>query len=194
MAFNINAFRNQLTRGGARGALFEVTITPPAALTLTRGNANQGEDYVRFMVKAAQLPESAIASIAVPYFGRVIKVPGNREPFADWTVTVINDENFAVRDMLEDWMSRINEHSANLRTAATGLSGHQGTGDILQYAKSGEVIKNVKMINMWPSNLGPISLAWDAGEIETYDVTFAYNWWEARTTDGQNSVVDSLAD
>jgi hypothetical protein len=51
------------------------------------------------MIKSAQLPESTIGVVPVFYFGRELKYAGNRT-FPDWTVTVINDEDFSIREAI----------------------------------------------------------------------------------------------
>ena len=99
MAFNINEIRSQLTFGGARASLFQVQFTNPA-----NGVA---DIKVPFMVRAAQIPSSDLGVIEVPYFGRKIRLAGDRT-FADWTVTVINDEDFLVRNAMEQWSNQIN--------------------------------------------------------------------------------------
>jgi len=39
------------------------------------------------------------------------------------------------------------------------------------------------MIGCWPASVSPIELGWDQNDqIEEFDVTFAYQWWESRTT------------
>ena len=107
MAFNVNEIRSQLTLGGARGSLFQVTFSNPA---------NSVADIkVPFLVRAAQLPSSDLGTIEVPYFGRKVKLAGDRT-FGDWTVTVINDEDFLVRNAMEEWSSRINSNQTNLRS------------------------------------------------------------------------------
>ena len=101
MAFNINDIRSQLALGGARPALFQVIMNNPA---------NSGGDAkVPFMARAAQIPASTIGTIEVPYFGRKIKIAGDRT-FAEWTVTVVNDEDFLIRNAMEEWMQNINSH------------------------------------------------------------------------------------
>jgi hypothetical protein len=94
MAFNISDFRGQLEFGGARPSLFEVQIFNPANTT--------GDLKTPFLVRAAQLPGSTVGTVPVSYFGRQIKLAGNRT-FADWTVTIINDEDFLIRNALEEW-------------------------------------------------------------------------------------------
>ena len=94
MAFNINEIKSQLVFGGARNSLFQVQITNPANGT--------GDLKVPFMVKAAQIPAATLGVIEVPYFGRKVRIAGDRT-FAEWTVTVINDEDFLIRNAMEEW-------------------------------------------------------------------------------------------
>ena len=80
MAFNINEIKSQLALGGARPSLFQVTLTNPV---------NAAADLkFPFMCRAAQMPASTLGTIEVPYFGRKVKIAGDRT-FAEWTVTLI---------------------------------------------------------------------------------------------------------
>ena len=106
MALNINEIRSQLALGGARPTLFQVIMNNPV-------NA-AGDVKIPFMVKGSQIPASSIGTIEVPYFGRKIKIAGDRT-FAEWSVTVINDEDFLIRNSMEEWMQNINSHLGNLR-------------------------------------------------------------------------------
>jgi hypothetical protein len=49
-------------------------------------------------------------SVPVQYFGRELKFAGNRT-FSDWTITVINDEDFTVRNAFERWMNGLNSYT-----------------------------------------------------------------------------------
>ena len=92
----ISAFKSALRGGGARPNLFEVTIpSPPSGVNLT--------ENFPILCKAAALPASNIGSIDVPYRGRIFKVAGDRT-FDTWTVTIINDQEFEIRDAMELWM------------------------------------------------------------------------------------------
>ena len=94
MAFTIDKFRtNALNNSGARANLFDVTITGATIAGLTASEFN-------FSCKGAAIPAQTIGVVEVPYFGRVVKVPGNKT-FDNWTVTVINDENFQIRNGFE---------------------------------------------------------------------------------------------
>ena len=175
MAFNIQEIRSQLVLGGARASLFQVQIANPAN--------GAGDIKVPFMVKAAQLPASTLGSFDVPYFGRKIKIAGDRT-FAEWTVTIINDEDFAVRNGLERWMSSINSHIANIGTPSPLLQ--KSEGSIKQFGKGGNVLKTYQFIGIFPVDLSPIDVAWDSNDtIEEFTCTFQYDYW----TDVSNAVI-----
>lgn len=170
MTFNINDMRSQLTFGGARAALFSVQITNPI-------NSN-GDLKVPFMVQASSLPGSTIGSIEVPYFGRKIKIAGDRT-FDEWTVTVTNDEDFLIRNAMEEWTSAINSHQGNLRElGSSSPSEYKSQAQITQYAKTGEALREYTFVGLFPTTIEPITTDWNTtDEIETFDVTFQYDFW-----------------
>lgn len=171
MAFNINEIRSQLTLGGARGSLFQVTFSNPA---------NSVADIkVPFMVRAAQLPASDLGTIEVPYFGRKVKLAGDRQ-FGDWTVTVINDEDFLIRNAMEEWSNKINSLQTNLRAfgSASPLL-YKSTAEITQFSKTGVPIRTYKFNGIFPTSISSIDMNWgDTDSIEEFQVTFQYDWWE----------------
>jgi hypothetical protein len=182
MAFNIQQFRSEMRGDGARPNLFECTLTFPA------GVGDVAAPYT-FMARSAQLPGSTVNSIPVNYFGRELKFAGNRT-FPEWTVVIINDESFNVRNAFERWLNFINSHAGNLRAPAflTGDGGYQSDGKIVQFGKKGNRLKKYKFIGMFPIDVSPIEMDWGANDaIEEFSVTFAYQWWESDTTDGQSA-------
>lgn len=171
MAFNVNEIRSQLTLGGARNTLFQVQIQNPA---------NSVADIkVPFMVRAAQIPSSDLGTIEVPYFGRKIKLAGDRT-FGEWTVTVINDEDFLIRNAMEQWSNQINSLRGNLRTfGASSPSLYKTNAQVTQYSKTGVPIRIYTFNGIYPSNIAPIDLDWNATDsIEEFTITFQYDWWE----------------
>jgi len=175
MAFSVNEFRSQMVGDGARPNLFEVTLPFPAfALPGT------AQTKMSFMCKTAQLPGSSVNSVPVQYFGRELKFAGNRT-FADWSLTVINDEDFIIRNAFERWLNGLNSHNLNVRTpAAQTPSGYTVDGEVRQYGKAGNVLKKYKFVGLFPTDLTPIDVAWGANDtIEEFSVTLAYQWWEA---------------
>jgi len=179
MAFNVAEFRANMIGDGARPNLFQVTLTFPGIAA----NGQAAGQKATFMAKAAQLPGSTIGQVPVYYFGRELKFAGNRT-FADWTLQIINDEDFTVRNSIESWMNSINSHASNVRNAAaSNPSSYTVDASVTQYGKTGDALKTYKFVGMYPLDLAPIDLDWASNDtIEEYGVTFAYQWWETDTT------------
>jgi hypothetical protein len=176
MAFNVSEFRSQLEGDGARPNLFSVSLSFPG---IAAGGAAAAAKTT-FMAKSAQLPGSTIGQVPMYYFGRELKFAGNRT-FADWTLQIINDEDFIVRNSIESWMNGINAHANNTRnTAAQNPSGYSVDATVTQYGKTGQALKTYKFVGLFPLDLAPIDLDWGSNDsIEEYSVTFAYQWWES---------------
>ena len=179
MAFTIDSFRNSaLAAGGARANLFDVTISGTGATgSLSAGAINE----FRFACKAAAIPAMAVATVDVPYFGRVIKVPGNKT-FDNWTVTIINDEGFTIRNGFEKWIASMGTHIGNVQSAASSAltSALYGNGTVTHYGKTGEtdILAIYNFVNIFPVSMSEITLGWDANDaIEEFTVEFAYDYW-----------------
>ena len=171
MAFNINEFKSRgLTKGGVRPSLFQVQINP-----------NIGEDAVAldkfvFTCRASEVPAATVDSINVPYFGRQVKLAGDRT-FADWSVTVMNDEDYLVRNMFEDWSNKINQLVGNVKLLA-GNSYKNTDALVTQFSKDGSVIRAYNFVGIFPVQVSNMALDWDnTNAIQTFDVTFAYDYW-----------------
>ena len=119
-------FKGKLTGGGARPNLFEVQIP-----NLPTGIGWDG-DVFRFMCKAASLPASTIANIDVPFRGRIFKVAGDRTVDV-WSITVINDEDFKLRNAFEEWMDRIAKLDNNL--GATSPESYMVDAEVFQLGR-----------------------------------------------------------
>ncbi len=176
MAFNVNQFRTQLQGDGARPNLFEVRLNFPS---YTQGGSVAAAKS-SFMVKTAALPGSTVGMVTVPYFGREVKVAGNRT-FADWSVTVINDEDFFIRNAMESWVRGINENVTNLRSNRARTSQQYGVdATVIQYGKDGRQLKSYRFVGMFPTDVAQIDLDWGSNDtIEEYTVNFAYQYWES---------------
>lgn len=166
MAFSINEFKSQLVGGGARGALFQVQITNPIL--------GAADFKIPFMVKAAAIPESTTGNIQVPYFGRMVKYAGDRV-FQPWNVTIINDEDFAIRNAMEAWSNSINTHITNFRTAPVN---YKAQAQVTQYGKDGSVLREYTFEGLFPTQISTIELGWaNQDQIEEFQVSFEYDLW-----------------
>lgn len=178
MAFNVNEFRAQMQGDGARPNLFEVSMPFPAFAV-----PENAQQKLTFMCKSAQLPGATLGVVPVQYFGRELKFVGNRT-FADWTITIINDEDFVVRNAFERWMSGINSHGLNVRnTQALTPAGYSVDGEVKQFGKKGDTLKKYKFIGLFPTDVAPIDVDWGSNDtIEEFTVTLSYQWWESVDT------------
>ena len=174
---NISDFKSKLIGGGARPNLFEVELT-----TLPDGVTGWDADSFQFLCKAAALPAQNIASIDVPFRGRIFKVAGDRtiEP---WTITVINDEDFRFRNAFENWTQQIANLDDNLGT--TDPSAYMTNAKVFQLGRGSSkastsssgnenvVLKEYEFIDIFPTSVSAIDLSYDTGDtIEEYTVEF----------------------
>ena len=182
MAFNVTEFQGQMEFGGARPSLFEVNITNPF-----NGAA---DDKVRFMCRVAQIPGTTLAPITVNYFGRPIKFAGNRT-YEDWTVTVINDEDFAVRAGLEEWVQNINSTQGNLRLTGANPEAYKSQASVIHYGKQGDILREYKFVGIFPTTIAPIELDWSSTDtIEEYTITWTYDYFTVDTTSSFGGLIN----
>ena len=199
----LSKFQSKLQGGGARPNLFEVSIPnlPDAAKNSTPAatwGSEEQEDFT-IMCKGAQLPASTIASIDVPFRGRILKVAGDRT-IENWSITVINDENFNIRNAMEAWMNSIARLSNN--TGAVNPDSYMTDAYVYQLGRGyssgrqsttnsttsdGEKVtplKSYKFIDIFPVSVSSIDLSYDSSDtIEEFTVDFAVQSFETLPDD-----------
>jgi len=174
---SVDQFKARLAGGGARANLFQVTLANP------RGGlgVDLDIDFSSFMCEAAQLPASTVGTITIPFRGRQLKVAGDRT-FDVWTVTVINDTGFKIRDEMEKWMNAIANHAD-----AGGVQNPElyfADLQVQQFDRDESVIKTYTFKDAWPSDVSAIDLSYgDTDTIERFTVTWQYQYWTSNTTD-----------
>jgi len=181
----ISNFKSKLTGGGARANLFEVVLTFPD----TSKPDSDVLDKARFMVKGANMPASNVAQIEVPFRGRVLKIAGDRT-FDSWTVTVINDTDFAIRSAFEKWMNTINRLSDN--TGLTNPADYQADAYVYQLDRDGSTLRSYRFFDTFPTQVGPIELSYDAQGIQEFTVELQVQYWEAIKGSGPNAGGDDI--
>jgi hypothetical protein len=167
MAFNVNEIRANLQLDGARPTQFMVEINNPY----------DGATALKapFLVKAATIPASTIGQVEVPYFGRSIKLRGDRT-YDNWAVQVINDEDFILRNSFEIWHHEMNTPEGNVAQEA-GL-GYKSTAIVSQFGKTGSIIRRYRFDGIFPVLVGDIGLNWGAvNTVEEFGVVFSVDKW-----------------
>ena len=188
--FSINKFKASLKQGGARPSLFKVDFLYPSGI---KPPSIRSE----FLVKATTIPASTIGSYDVFYHGKAIKVAGDRT-FDTWDTTIINDEDFGIRNTLENWMSSISNHKLNTRdkevfnTSEGDVAKYKSTLKVQQFSKAGEKLRTYVFIGAWPSALSTINLDWStASEIEEFTCTWVYDSWHLDNNLSANNVINA---
>lgn len=190
----IDDFKAALSQGGARANLFRVNMNWPNVNIQGSANATIGstnpEALSSFMIKTASMPGRTIASVPVNFRGRQLKVTGDTT-FEDWTITVINDNNFAVRNAFERWQEAINGAVTNVSgngVSAASINSYIADLEIEQLGRDGSVIKRYIMKGAWPTTVDPIEVSFDSTDtIEEFGVTLSYQWWETDVTSGASA-------
>lgn len=164
MAFNVQTFKSAaLSQGGYRPALFEVQVT-----TL-------GEEF-NLLCMSSQVPSYTTGVIEVPYFGRKVKIAGDRT-YAEWTTTVMIEEDFSQRSVLEAWAEKVNGHISNIRQYGSPED-YKEDATIKLYGKTGSVLQTYTLQGCWPIDIGTIELDWNTTDtIGTYTVTWAFDYF-----------------
>lgn len=191
----LDNFKSRLIGGGVRPNLFEVELAFP---TIDSGDSDL-VDKVRFLVKSAALPASNISPIEVPFRGRVLKIAGDRT-FDTWTITVINDKEFKIRNAFERWMNFISKHSDN--SGEVDPNTYQEDAYVYQLARAGvsnnasvdsnseiPILRAYKFYGVFPTNISQIDLSYDSTDtIEEFTVELQVQWWEAQNEVGETLI------
>ena len=182
-------FKSRLEGGGARNNLFEVTLPsfPAAASEFWKQGENEANTKFSFLCKAAQLPASTVASVAVPFRGRELKVAGDRT-FEPWTVTIINDEDFGLRTAFEAWMNKLSK--LNDATGVTNPTSYMTNAFVKQLGRGNQkfvgentggesaILRTYKFYDIFPTNVSAIELSYDStNTIEEFQVEFQVQYF-----------------
>ena len=181
MAVRVSNFKSNLAAagGGARPALFSIDIDS----SFTTATTFSPTDNI--LVKAAAIPASTIAPLAVNYGGRAYKWTGFRT-FDNWTTTVINDETFFARQKIMEWMrlisgymtgERDNTYGTPSRPSSTTIPYKEGEATVKQLSADGSVVQTYKFHNLWPTELAEIPMDWSSDVIQEYTVSWCYDSW-----------------
>ena len=177
----ITDFKSKMAGGGARPNLFEVELVFPDPIAIE----NDVKEKSRFLVKAAQLPASNITPIEVTFRGRILKIAGDRT-FDTWTVTIINDVDFAIRSAMEKWMNFINKMED--ATGAQDPAAYQPDAYVHQLDRDGSTLRSYKFHDVFPTNISAVDLSYETVDsVEEFTVEFQVQWWEALKGIGANA-------
>jgi len=171
---NIADFKSKLAGGGARANQFKVTCPFP-------GYSQVGGEIeiMSFLCSGAELPASTVSNVTIDFRGRAINFAGERE-YAAMGLTIINDTDFKLRNAFERWQNGINNHTDN--EGLTNPADYMVDVFVDQLDRNGETIKSYTLRSAYPDSVGNITLGYGETEIETFEVSLTYQYFESNTT------------
>lgn len=162
--FSVADFRARV-RDLAKQYMFEVEILFPVVV----GSESTG--LVNILAQSASVPGREIAPIDVPVMGQQFKMAGE-VTYPDWTVTFRIDDNYDIYKKMRSW-------SELIRGSDTGIASfpiqYKSNPKIYQIDAAGNRLNSITMNGAWPTSVGEVAVDWTSSEIQTFDVTWAYD-------------------
>jgi len=116
------------------------------------------------------------------YRGRQVNFAGERS-FQPWTISVYNDNTFAIRNAMEVW----SDGALNMNQTNGRVNPRDYQVDLLvhQMDRNGATVKSYRFADAYPTEIGAITLDYEQNtQIEMFDITFNYNYWTSNTSTG----------
>jgi hypothetical protein len=181
--FNINTFRQNLN-SGSRANLFRCRIEGLNSNIVDPEGLLKPDSRFTFLCRSAAIPAYSLGIIEVPFRGRRIKIPGDRT-FAEWTVTVLNDEKQGMRKVLDNWMAFINNPNGQEAIRKTSTDDYRCTVVIEHLRGDGTKSRVYQLVDAFPTDVSPIDLSYDTTDaIQEFSVTFQYHFMDGGSTSG----------
>ena len=194
---SISEFKSKVATDFARPNQFVCELNFPSTFT----DQATLKELGTFTVKAANLPATQLGTVEVPYRGRVLKIAGDRT-FEPWTITIMNDKNFRLRDAFEKWTESIQAYAQNVTTAGTNIQNYyadmfvsqldRNTSDVstatagkVKTASQGavgiphQVLREYRFVDVFPTNISAIDLDFGSNDaIEEFTVEMQVQYWQ----------------
>lgn len=171
MVMSIDALKFNLTNP-ARD--FEWEVTFPSMI----GGGDKKSMSIR--CRSAVIPGRGFGEILIPFRGTPgITIPGKATVPHSWTATFMEDTDKKTFSAINSWMEKI-------RAIRTGM----GTSDLLIKSdfilklldRSGGSWMVIKMVGAYPRVIDDTPISQESDGIVTYNVTWAYDFWEEAST------------
>jgi len=175
---------------GVRQNRFLVKVKWP---TLETGGSNSGSgtnivggsenpNQTSIYIKAADIPESSIGVITVPWMGRAIKFSGERT-YVDWSIQIY-ESNSTVADLrrnFEIWMEAMdnrNTHNISYNVTADWEVWYNDVKQNDTVTNPDGFTRGIKLKNCFPINIGTLQMDYDlADSFSVFPVTLGFDYW-----------------
>ena len=153
---DISEFKTALGDGGARPNQFRVELTFPGTGTSARE---------LLLVTGASLPASTVNPAIIQYRGREIKLAGERI-FDPWTITIVNDTDFTLRNKFESWMDDMNNRHTNTATRLDPQD-YQREISVYHLDRNDDDLMTIQLEEAFPINMSEIALQYASNNLRS---------------------------
>lgn len=170
MALNVQDFASNF-KGGFRPTQFRVLMSFPTWVATGAVAVLQ----TPFMVQSSSLPGSTMGVTRIPFRGREFKFSGDRT-FDPWTMTVLADTDFVLRNAFEAWMNGMND--AETSQGRLQASDYWSKAYIHALDRKDNILYAYELRNIFPSNVAELPL--DMSSVDTvgqYSVTLEMGYF-----------------
>lgn len=166
---SIIAFKNGFN-GGTRANRFIVKPDWPNKVSVPSVDSD-------FKMVSASLPAVQINTISVPYRGRMITFPGDRQ-YSTWAIGVYDDNNTNnIWRGLHKWGELMDGHFTHLVDDDDfSYSDLQTTWNIRQLDLNGNVLKTITLYKCWPSVVGELNLNMGEAGFVGFSATLTFDY------------------
>jgi hypothetical protein len=186
MAFNVSEFTAQIERGRlAYSSNFMIQIFPPNILIGTYNSSD-----LQYRINTAEMPGRSVNTINYLDYGAPYNI-GGKANYVDFKCSIICSEDMRERDFFLTWQDLIAgpHRDENNTTPSINFNigyyndyiSKQGV-EIVQYSNDGQEVKRVKLIDVFPTDVGTISTSWDQSQIMILPITMSYRYFQERST------------
>lgn len=159
--------------GGTRANRFEVICD-----NFWPDNVDPKPTNSKFKIYATKMPAADIGTIAVPYRGRLLYLAGDRS-YGSWTVEVYDDnENNSLWKGFNKWKHLIDGYDTHLVDEDDfDYSSLQKTWSLNQLDINGDILRTIKLIDCWPSQIGSLNFDMASSDQTVFSVVLTYNYY-----------------
>lgn len=156
--------------GGTRANRFQVIPSWPIRVPRTQDDAT-------YKMVSASLPGTQINTIAVPYRGRTLLLPGDRQ-YSTWAVGMYDDNNTPnLWKSMHTWSELMDGHYNHLVDSEDyNYDSLQTTWKIKQLDLNGDLLKTITLYKCWPSVVGEMELNMGDAGFSSFSATLTFDY------------------
>lgn len=165
----------------AKSHNFEVLITSPIYSIYE-------DSEMRFKCESIEFPGRSAQTTDYRQYGTLQKIAYNTI-YQDLTMSVLVSSGYKEVEYFNGWFDavvgkhRTNRFEAPGPTSSIGFDvnyfdEYRSSLNIIAYDQTGNVTRNVKLIDAYPIIINPIALNWNSNDIVRLNVTMTYRYWK----------------